>query len=99
MLVNCINVFLSLGYSERMSIRASIIILPLSIVPHCFLTKTSNLMFIVCHNIRLQSCLMVVMRSVRAPSGHGDVCACAHTFLYYIHYINADLCCNLIIDG
>ena len=66
-----------LGYSEIMSIRARIIILPLSIVLYYCLTKTSYLTFIRCNNIRLQSFWMVT--SVRAPSWHDDVHACALT--------------------
>ena len=32
-----------------------------------------------CHNVWLQSCWMVAMTSVRAPSWHNDICACALT--------------------
>ena len=51
-----------------MSILVKIVIIPLSIVLHLCLTKTSDLEFIGCHSIRLQSCLMVVTMSVRTPS-------------------------------
>ena len=68
---------------------------PLSIVFNYRLTKTSDLTFIGCHNIRFQSCLMVVTTSVRAPSWHEDV----HTVLYHIHYVNSDLRCDFPIDG
>ena len=60
-----------------MSIRARMIILPLSIVLHYCLTKTSNLTFIGFHNVLLQYCLMIVTMSMRAPSWHCDVRACA----------------------
>ena len=60
-------------------------ILPLSIVLHYCLTKTSDLTFIGCHNVRLQSCLMVVTTSMRAPSWRDDVRACAGTcFVPYL---------------
>ena len=39
----------------------------------------SDLIFIGCHNVRLQSCLMVVTMSVRAPSWNDNVRACALT--------------------
>ena len=39
----------------------------------------SHVTFIGCHNVRLQSCWMVVPRSVRALSCHDDVHACART--------------------
>ena len=55
-----------------MSIRARMIILPLSVVLHYCLTKTSDLKFIRCHNVQLYSCWMVVMTSLRALSGHED---------------------------
>ena len=42
--------------------------LPLSIVLRYCPTKTPDLTFIGCHHVRLQSCSMVVMMSVRAPS-------------------------------
>ena len=73
-----------LGYSERMSIRARMIILPLSIVLHYFLTKTSELKFIVCHNVRLQYCSMVVTTSVRASSWHDDIHVCA--LMHFVPY-------------
>ena len=79
MLVNRIKSLLLLGYSERMSIRARMIILPLSIVLHYCLTKTSDLTFIGCHNVQLQSCLMVVMTSVHVPSWYDNIRACALT--------------------
>ena len=62
-----------------MSIRDRMIIITLSIVLHYCLTKTSDLTFIRCHNVRLQSCCMVVTTSVRAPSWNDDICACALT--------------------
>ena len=68
-----------LGYSERMSIHARTTILPLSIVLCYCLTKSSNLTFIGCHNVQLQSCSMVVTTSVRAPSWHGDIHMCTLT--------------------
>ena len=88
-----------LEYSERMSIHTRMIILSLSVVIHYCLTKTSDLTFIEFHNVRFQSCLMVVTTSVRAPSWHDDVHACAHTVLYHIHYINSDLRCDFPIVG
>ena len=60
-----------------MCICARMIILPLSIVLHYCLTKTSDLTFIGCHNVQLQSCLMVMTTSVRAPLWHDDVRVCA----------------------
>ena len=62
-----------------MSIRARIIILPLSIVLHYCLTKTSNLTFIGCHNVWIQSCLMVMTTYMRALSWHDYVRAFALT--------------------
>ena len=62
-----------------MSIRARMIILPLSIVLNYFLTKTSGLTFIGCHNFRLQSCSMIGITSVHALSWHDNVRACAFT--------------------
>ena len=60
-----------------MIIRARIIILSLSRVPHFGLTKTSELAFIRCHQVQLESYRMVVMTSMHAPSYHDDVRACA----------------------
>ena len=73
-----------------MSIRDRMNILFLSIVIHYCLIKTSDLTFIRCHNVQLQSCLMVVTTSVRAPSWHDDVCACALTRFvpYRLHKFN-----------
>ena len=88
-----------LGYSERMSIRDRMIIIPLSIVPHYCLNKTSDLTFIGCHNVRLQYCLMVVTTAVSATSWYDDVRACALTFLYHMHYVNSDLRRHFIIDS
>ena len=63
------------------------IILPLYILIHSCLTKTSYLTFIGCHNARIQSCWIVVTTSVRAPSWHDVVCACTltHFFPYPLH--------------
>ena len=79
MLINCIRRILLLGYSERMSIRVRMIILPLYTVLHYCLTKTYDLTFIRYHNFLLQSSLMVVTTSVRAQSWHEDVRACELT--------------------
>ena len=62
-----------------MRIRDRMIILPLSIVIHYCLTKTSYLTFIGFHSVQLQCCLMAVTISVRAPSWKDDVRACALT--------------------
>ena len=77
MLVNLIKRLFIVRVFRKNSIRARMIILPLSIVLHYFLTKTSDLTFIGCHNVRLQFCSMVVTTSVRAPSRHDDVHTCA----------------------
>ena len=82
-----------------MSIRARMIIPPLSIVLHYCITKISDLTFIRCNNVQLQYCLMAVITSVHAPSWHDNVHACALTFLYHIHYVNSDLRHNFCIDG
>ena len=82
-----------------MSIHARMIIHHLSIVLHYSLIKTSDLTFIGCHNVRLQSCLMVVTTSVCAPSWHDNLFAFALTFLYHIHYINSDFRRHFLIDG
>ena len=79
MLINCIKRLLSLGYSEIMSIRARMNILSLYIIPHYCITKTSDFTSIVCHNVLLESCRMVGMTSMRAPSWHDDICVCALT--------------------
>ena len=60
-----------------MSIRARIIILPLYIVIHYCVTKTSDLTFIECHIVWLQYCSMVVTMSVCAPSWHDDIRVCS----------------------
>ena len=65
--------------SERMSIRARMIILPLYIFLHHCLTKTSDLIFIICHNVQIQSCCMVVKMSKCSPSWHDTICACTLT--------------------
>ena len=62
-----------------MSIRARMIVIPLSIVLHYSITKTSNLTFIGCHNIQHQSCSMIVTTSVCAPSWHDNIHVCALT--------------------
>ena len=82
-----------------MSIRARMLILPFSILLHYSLTKTSDLTFTGCHNVRLKSCSMVMATSVRAPSWHDDVRACALTFLYHINCVNSDLRRHFLIDG
>ena len=79
MLVNHIKRLLSLWYSERMVILARIIILPLFIVIRYCLNKTSDLTFIGCHNVRLQSCLMVMTTFMHAPSWRYDGCVCTLT--------------------
>ena len=76
MLVSRIKHILLLGCSERMSILTRMIILRLYIVLCYCLTKTSYLTFIGCHSVQLQSCWMVVTRSVRTPSWHYDRHAC-----------------------
>ena len=63
-----------------MSIRERMIILPLYIILHYCLTKNSDLMFIRCHNILLQSCLMVLTTSVSAISWHDKLRVCTITF-------------------
>ena len=75
------------------------IILPLSIVLHYCLNKTSDLTFIGFHNFWLQSNPMFVMMSIHAPSWYDDVRACALTFLYHIHYVNSYLRCHFHICG
>ena len=65
------------------------IIIPLSIVLHYCFTKKFDLTFIGFHNFWLQSCWMVVMTSVRAPSHVSS----------HIHYINSDLRHNFFICG
>ena len=94
--VNRIKRLLLLGCSEIMSIRTRMIIIALYIVLNYRLTKTSDLTFIVCHNVRLQSCLMVATTSVRAPSWHDNVHACDLTHFSHTHYINSDLCRHLL---
>ena len=74
------------------------IILPLSVVLSYCLTKTSDLTFIGCHKVRLQSCLMVMTMSMCAPLWHDNVHVCAHTVLYHIHYVNSDLSRHFLID-
>ena len=67
-----------------MSIRARMIILSLSIVPHYSLTKISDLTFIEYHNVCLEYYWMVVTTYVHAPSCHDDVHECALTvFVLY----------------
>ena len=70
-----------------MSIRARMIILPLSIVLHYCLTKTTDLTFIGCHNVQIQSCLMVMTTSMRVLPWNDGVRACALTrfFPYPLH--------------
>ena len=82
-----------------MSIHTRMIILSLSVVIHYCLTKTSDLTFIRCHNVRLEKYQMVVTKSVRAPSCNENVCAWALTFSYHIHYVNSYLRCHFFIDG
>ena len=82
-----------------MIIPDMMIILTLFIVLYYCLTKTYDLTFIRCHNIRLQSCPMVVRTSVSEPSWHDDVCVCTLTFLYHIHYVNSDLRRYFFNDG
>ena len=67
-----------------MKICSRMTIIPLSIVLYYCLTKTSRLTFIRFHNVRPQSCWMSVKTSVRAPSWHDEVRACAFTRL--VHY-------------
>ena len=74
------------------------IIIYFSIVLYYCFTKTSELMFIGCHNVRLESCWMVVTASMHALSWHDDICACALTFLYHTHWLNSDLRRHFIID-
>ena len=62
-----------------MSIPSRIIILPLSIILNYCLTKKSDLTFIGCHNVQLQSCSMVMATYVRAPLWYDDVRACVLT--------------------
>ena len=70
-----------------MSIRVRMIILSLFIVHNYCLTKDSDMTSIGYHNVRLESCRMVVMTSLCAPSWHETVCACALTFFvpYPLH--------------
>ena len=62
-----------LGYSERMSILAHLIILNLSVTLH----KTSKLAFIGCYNVQLESYCMTVTASVCSLSWNDDVRACS----------------------
>ena len=62
-----------------MSIRSCMIIISLSIVSHFDLTKTTDLTFIGCHNVRLESYRMAVTSSVCASSWHDDANACTLT--------------------
>ena len=55
------------------------IIIPLDIILHYCLTKTSELTFIIYHNIRFEYFWMVVKTSMRALSYNDDVRACALT--------------------
>ena len=80
-----------------MSIRTRMIIHTLSIVLHCFLTKTSNLTFIWCHNVRLQSCLMNGACTVMAWR-RTYVCAPSRVSSH-IHYMNSDLHGHFVICG
>ena len=74
-----------LEYSERMSIRDRMVILPLSIAFHYCITKTSDLTFIGCHNVQIQPCLMVVTMSVCTLSWHEDVRVCVlNCFVPYL---------------
>ena len=75
------------------------IIISLYVVPHLGPTKTFDLTFIGYHNIRLESYWTVMKKSVHVLSLNYDVCACALTVFYYIHYINSDLRRNFIING
>ena len=74
-----------------MSIRGQMINLSLSIIIHYCLTKMFDLMFIGCHNFRLEFYCMVVTTSVQAsvPS----------RLSYHVHYVNSDLRCHFIMDG
>ena len=68
-----------------MIIRTRMITITLTIVPHYCLTKKSDLTFIGCHNVQIQSCLMVVMTSVFTPSWHEDVRVCVlNRFVPYL---------------
>ena len=84
MLINRIKRVLSLGYSERKSICARMIILPLYIVLYWFLTKSSNLTFMGCHNVWLQFCWVEVTTSVRSLSWHDKVHTC--TLTHFVPY-------------
>ena len=55
-----------------MSIRPQMIIPYLSIIPYLGLTNTSNLKFIRCYNVQLESYQMVVIASISAPSWRDD---------------------------
>ena len=70
-----------------MSIRARMIILPLSSLLHYCLTKTSKLTVVGYNNDTLQSCWMVVTTYVHAPSWHDGLCVCTLTHLvpYPLH--------------
>ena len=70
-----------------MIIRVKMIILPLYIVINYCLTKTSDLTFIVGHNVQLQLCSMGVTTSVRAQSWYDNVrvCSLTHFVSYPIH--------------
>ena len=67
------------------------IILSFSIVLRWCITKTSNLAFIGCHNVRLEYSWVVVTTFVCAQSWNDDVPVWALTRFSHIYYMSSDL--------
>ena len=84
MLINCIKCLFLLGYPERMSIRARMIIIYLSIIPHFGITKKSDLTFILFNSVQLKVYHMVVTMYVHAFLWHDDIRAC--TIMVFVPY-------------